>query len=183
MHPNAILVSNTSSLLINDIAQPLQRKTHFGGLHFFSPVPVSRVVEIIRCAETVDKVFEALKQFVTSLGKEFIVCKDGTGFVVNRLVSALISTAVRMVEDGVAEVGDIDKAVRLALGHPMGPFQLADFVGLDICQNTNKSFRAANPSNPLYAPGLLDRMVAEGKLGVKSGEGFYKYASVNKSKL
>lgn len=180
---HAILVSNTSSLRITEIAKPLKRKSQFGGLHFFSPVPVSRLVEIIRIAETTDESFEALKQFAKSIGKEFVVCKDTTGFVVNRVVTAIISTGIKMVEEGIAEVSDIDKAVRLALGHPMGPLELADFVGLDISQNANKSFRAADPTNQLYGSKLLDRKVAEGKLGIKTGEGFYKYPAVGKSKL
>lgn len=103
--------------------------------------------------------------------------------MVNCLTDALIFTGVKMVEDGIAEASDIDKATRLALGHPMGPLQLADFVGLDICDSIRKNFHEANPSNPLYFPGVLARKVAEGKLGVKSGEGFYKYFGVNKSKL
>lgn len=176
-------MSNTSSLLINDIAKPLKRKTHFAGLHFFAPVPISSLVEIIRGAETTDETFETLKQFSASIQKEFIVCKDTTGFVVNNLITVLISTAVKMVEDGVAEASDIDKAVRLALGHPTGPLHLADYVGLDIVKSINEHFRAAHPSNPLFFPGLVDRKVAEGKLGVKSGEGFYKYSGVKKSKL
>lgn len=169
---------------IADIAKPLKRKTNFAGLHFFSPVPVSRLVEIIRCDETNEETFDALKQFCLRIGKEFIVCKDTTGFVVNGLVTPLISTAVKMLEDSIADAADIDKAVRLGLGHPMGPLQLADFVGLDVSVNANKSFHAAHPLNPLYFPGgLLHRKVAEGKLGMKSGEGFYKYPETNKSKL
>lgn len=176
-------MSNTSSLLIGDIAKPLKRKTQFAGLHFFAPVPLSSLVEIIRCVETSDATFEAVKEFATSLQKEFIVCKDSTGFVVNKVVTAMISTAVNMVEDGTAEASDIDKAVRLALGHPTGPLQLADYVGLDIANSINQHFHAADPTNALYGPGLLGRKVAEGKLGVKSGEGFYKYSGVKKSKL
>lgn len=177
-------MSNTSSLLIGDIAKPLKRKTHFGGLHFFFPVPVSKLVEIIRGAETTDATFEALRQFTTSLGKEFIVCKDTTGFVVNNLITSMISTAVQMVENGVAEASDIDKGARLALGHPTGPLQLADFVGLDVSNSINQNFRAAHPLNPIFQADLLARKVAEGKLGVKSGEGFYKYATGGKkSKL
>lgn len=140
-------------------------------------------MELIRCAETTDATFEALKQFAHSLGKEFIVCKDTTGFVVNTLVTALISTAVQMVENGVAEISDIEKAATLALGHQTGPLRLADFIGLDICNSINNNFRTANPLNPVFNEGLLAKKVAEGKLGVKSGEGFYTYSGVKKSKL
>lgn len=140
-------------------------------------------MEIIPCADTTNETFDALKQFVTSLRKEFIVCKDTTGFVVNRIVTAMVSTAVQMVEEGIADANDIDKAVRLALGHPTGPLQLVDYIGLDISNSINQHFHAADPSNPLYLPGLLAQKVVEGKLGVKSGEGFYKYSKSGKSKL
>lgn len=180
---HAILVSNTSSFLIGNIGKLMKRRTNIGGLHFFAPVPLSRVVEIIRCAETTEATYESIKQFAITIGKEYVICKDTTGFVVNSVLSALIFTAIKMVENGIAEAVDIDKAVKLALGHQTGPLELADYLGLDVLNSSNQSFHAAQPLNPLYFPGLLANKVAEGKLGRKSGEGFYKYSSSNQSKL
>lgn len=135
-----------------------------------------KLLEVIRTADTSDETFDAIFAFGKSVGKACVSCKDTPGFVVNRLLVPYLAEAVRLYERGDASSRDIDLAMKLGAGYPMGPFELADYVGLDTTRNILSGWCAKYPENPLYQPlPVLDRLVTEGKLGVKSGEGFYSY--------
>jgi 3-hydroxybutyryl-CoA dehydrogenase len=171
----AILVSNTSSLCITELAAATKRPDRFAGLHFFNPVPIMKLVEVIRALTTSDETYRTVFAFAQSLGKEPITAPDRPGFIVNRLLVPYLLDAVRAYESGLGTIDDIDKGMKLGCGYPMGPFTLLDFVGLDttyyIANIMFEEFR-----DPVYAaPPLLKRMVLAGRLGRKSGEGFYKY--------
>lgn len=171
---HTIFASNTSSLLIKEIASVTNRLDRFGGLHFFNPVPIMKLLEIITTDETSSATNDTLKMFGQSIGKTCVSCKDSAGFIVNRLLIPYSSEAVKMLEEGVASVEDIDVAMKLGAGYPMGPFELADLVGLDVMANIRKGWCERFPTK--YQPSkLIDKMVSEGKLGIKTGEGFYKY--------
>ncbi len=173
--PTTIFASNTSSLCITELASKTRRPDRFGGLHFFNPVPIMKLVEVIRALTTSDETFQTLHAFARSLGKEPIVAPDKPGFIVNRLLVPYLLDAVRAYENGLGTVEDIDKGMTLGCGHPMGPFTLLDFVGLDTTYYiANIMFEEYR--EPAYAPPpLLKRMVLAGRLGRKSGQGFYKY--------
>lgn len=174
--PNAILSSNTSSLPINQIAKLSTRLDRFCGLHFFNPVPVMKLLEVIRIPETSDSTYEAVLDFGKKIGKTCVTCKDTPGFIVNRLLNPYMAEAIRMLERGDASAEDIDVAMKLGLGYPMGPFELTDLIGIDTARNVRQFYHEVFPENPQYEPSqLLEKMVRDGKLGVKSGEGFYKY--------
>jgi 3-hydroxybutyryl-CoA dehydrogenase len=171
-----IIVSNTSSLCITELAAATKRPDRFGGLHFFNPVPVMKLVEVIRALTTSDETYKTTFAFAQSLDKEPITAPDRPGFIVNRLLVPYLLDAVRAYENGLGSLEDIDKGMKLGCGHPMGPFTLLDFVGLDttyyIANIMFDEFR-----EPAYAPPpLLKRMVLAGYLGRKSGRGFYTYA-------
>jgi 3-hydroxybutyryl-CoA dehydrogenase len=173
--PEVIFASNTSSLKISDMAQATGRPQNFVGLHFFNPVPIMKLVEVVRTEMTSDEVFQATLEYVKSLEKVGVACIDTTGFVVNRLLVPYLLDAIRALEAGIASAKDIDTAMMLGCGYPMGPLTLLDFVGLDttlyIAGIMSREFGL-----PQYeAPELLKKLVSEGKLGKKSGEGFYKY--------
>jgi len=173
---HTIFTSNTSSLSIREIASVTKRQDRFGGLHFFNPVPVMKLLEVIRTPETSDETFNRIRGFGESVGKACVNCKDTPGFVVNRLLVPYLAEAVRLLERGDATARDIDVAMKLGASHPMGPFELADYVGLDTTRNILQGWHENFPDNPLFNPSpLLDKLVKEGKLGVKSGEGFYSY--------
>jgi 3-hydroxybutyryl-CoA dehydrogenase len=170
-----IFVSNTSSLCITELAAATKRPDRFGGLHFFNPVPIMKLVEVIRALTTSDETYQAVFAFAQSLGKEPITAPDRPGFIVNRLLVPYLLDAIRAYENGLGTLEDIDKGMKLGCGYPMGPFTLLDFVGLDttyyIANIMFEEFR-----EPAYAPPpLLKRMVLAGRLGRKSGQGFYKY--------
>ena len=172
-----IFVSNTSSLCITELAAATRRPDRFGGLHFFNPVPLMKLVEVIRALTTSDATYQALFAFAQSLGKEPITAPDRPGFIVNRLLVPYLLDAIRAYEHGLGTLEDIDKGMKLGCGYPMGPFTLLDFVGLDttyyIANIMFEEFR-----EPAYAPPpLLKRMVLAGYLGRKSGRGFYPYTS------
>jgi 3-hydroxybutyryl-CoA dehydrogenase len=174
--PHAILASNTSSLCITELAAATTRPDRFAGLHFFNPVPLMKLVEVIRGLATSDETYTSAFAFVQSLGKEPITAPDRPGFIVNRLLVPYLLDAVRAYEHGLGTIEDIDKGMKLGCGYPMGPFTLLDFVGLDttyyIANIMFEEFR-----EPAYAPPpLLKRMVAAGRLGKKSGRGFYDYS-------
>lgn len=172
---HTIFASNTSSLKISEMAKATQRPENFVGLHFFNPVPVMKLVEVVRIPTTSDEVFDAAMKFVKSLDKVAVPCKDTTGFVVNRLLVPYLLDAIRALEADVASPKDIDNAMRLGCGYPMGPLTLLDFVGLDTTLYI-ANIMLDEFQQPQYAPPeLLKKMVSEGKLGKKSGEGFYKY--------
>jgi 3-hydroxybutyryl-CoA dehydrogenase len=173
--PHTIFVSNTSSLCITELAASTKRPDRFGGLHFFNPVPIMKLVEVIRALTTSDATYETLMAFARSLGKEPITAPDRPGFIVNRLLVPYLLDAIRAYESGLGTLEDIDKGMKLGCGYPMGPFTLLDFVGLDttyyIANIMFEEFR-----EPAYAPPpLLKRMVVAGRLGKKSGRGFYSY--------
>jgi 3-hydroxybutyryl-CoA dehydrogenase len=172
-----IFASNTSSLSIGDMAAATARPDRFIGLHFFNPVPLMPLVEIVRAVSTSRDVFERTMTFARRLGKEPIAARDRSGFVVNRLLVPYLLDAVRALEQGVGSAPDIDRGMQLGCGHPMGPLTLVDFVGLDtlvrIAEIMFDEYR-----EPRFAPPpLLRRMVAAGLHGRKSGRGFYDYAS------
>jgi len=172
---HGILASNTSSLTIVALAAATQRPDRVVGLHFFNPVPVMKLVEVVRTILTSDAAFATSRDFAASLGKEVVEAKDTTGFVVNRLLVPYMLDAIRCYEQGVASKEDLDRGMKLGCGYPMGPFELLDFVGLDttlyIAEIMFDEFR-----EPRFAPpSLLRRMVTAGLLGRKSGRGFYDY--------
>ena len=170
-----ILCSNTSSLCITELAAKTKRPDRFAGLHFFNPVPLMKLVEVIRALTTSDETYRTVFAFAQSLGKDPITAPDKPGFIVNRLLVPYLLDAIRSYDHGLGTVEDIDKGMKLGTGYPMGPFTLLDFVGLDttyyIANIMFEEFR-----EPQYAPPpLLKRMVLAGRLGRKSGHGFYKY--------
>jgi 3-hydroxybutyryl-CoA dehydrogenase len=170
-----IFCSNTSSLCITELAASTKRPDRFAGLHFFNPVPLMKLVEVVRGLTTSDATYAAAFAFAQSLGKEPITAPDRPGFIVNRLLVPYLLDAIRAYEHGLGTLEDIDKGMKLGCGYPMGPFELLDFVGLDttyfIANIMFEEFR-----EPAYAPPpLLKRMVLAGRLGKKSGRGFYQY--------
>jgi len=169
-----LLATNTSSLKLADIGANLKHPENFGGLHFFNPVPVMKLLEVVRSDHTSDKTFKALSKFGTTIGKVTVACRDTPGFIVNRLLVPYMLEALRMLERGDASKEDIDQAMKLGAGYPMGPFQLADYVGLDTLQFIQKGWQEKYPDEPLFTSSkILDKLVADRKLGAKSGEGFY----------
>ncbi|XP_058495694.1 hydroxyacyl-coenzyme A dehydrogenase, mitochondrial [Solea solea] len=173
---HTIFASNTSSLPISDIASSTNRLDRFGGLHFFNPVPMMKLVEVIGTSATSQETFDSLLNFSKALGKTPVSCKDTPGFIVNRLLVPYIIEAIRLHERGHGSKEDIDVAMKLGAGYPMGPFELSDYVGLDTMKFIMDGWSEKDPDNPLFAQSeLLNKLVAEGKYGKKSGEGFYKY--------
>jgi 3-hydroxybutyryl-CoA dehydrogenase len=170
-----IFCSNTSSLCITELAAKTKRPDRFAGLHFFNPVPIMKLVEVIRSLTTSDETYRTVFSFAQSLGKDPITAPDKPGFIVNRLLVPYLLDAIRSFEHGLGTVEDIDKGMKLGTGYPMGPFTLLDFVGLDTTYYiANIMFEEYR--EPAYAPPpLLKRMVLAGRLGKKSGQGFYKY--------
>ena len=176
LRPDAIIVSNTSSLPIIEMAAVTSRPAQVAGLHFFNPAPVMKLVEIVRTIATSDATAETLRGFAEKLGKTPIIAKDTGGFVVNFLLIPYLLAAVRMYENGVATKEDIDTGMKLGCGYPMGPFELLDYVGLDTTLYAAEAIYREYP-DPAYAPPtLLRRMVAAGHNGMKAGKGFYDYA-------
>ncbi len=172
---STIFCSNTSSLTIVEMAATTKRPDRFAGLHFFSPAQIMPLVEIVQALTTSDATIAALREFVTSIGKTGVVCKDTPGFIVNRLMVPYLLGAIRALEQGVASVEEIDTAVKLGLRHPMGPFELLDFTGLDINLHVANIFFDEFKDPNMAPPALLKRMVLAGRLGVKTGRGFYEY--------
>jgi 3-hydroxybutyryl-CoA dehydrogenase len=171
----AIVCSNTSSLCITELASTTRRPDRFAGLHFFNPVPIMKLVEVVRGLATSDDTYHTVFDFAQALGKGPITAPDRPGFIVNRLLVPYLLDAIRSYEHGLGTIEDIDKGMTLGCGYPMGPFTLLDFVGLDTTYYiANIMFDEYR--EPAYAPPpLLKRMVLAGRLGRKSGQGFYKY--------
>lgn len=172
----AIFASNTSSLTITELAVATQRPERFVGLHFFNPVPVMKLVEVVRTLLTDDGAYEAAFEFCRGLGKEPIACRDNSGFIVNRLLVPYLLDAVRALEEGVGSVEDIDKGMQLGTGYPMGPFTLLDFVGLDTTLYIAEIMFDEYREKRFAPPPLLKQMVTAGRLGRKSGRGFYDHS-------
>ena len=177
---NCILASNTSSISITKIASVTKRADKVIGMHFMNPVPVMKLVEIINGYATSADVTSTIYQMSEQLGKVPCVANDYPGFVANRLLLPMINEAIISLQEGVAGVTEIDTIMKLGMAHPMGPLQLADFIGLDVCLSILQVLHSGF-GNPKYAPSaLLVNMVQAGYLGVKSGEGFYKYTAGSK---
>ena len=178
---NAILASNTSSISITKIASVTSRPKQVIGMHFMNPVPMMKLVEIIRGYDTTDEVTKAIMEMSEKLGKVPVEVNDYPGFIANRILMPMINEAIYSLYEGVAGVKQIDEVMKLGMAHPMGPLQLADFIGLDVCLSIlNVMYDGFK--NPKYAPcPLLVNMVMAGKLGVKSGEGFYDYSESKKA--
>jgi 3-hydroxybutyryl-CoA dehydrogenase len=170
-----ILASNTSSLSLTEIAAAATHPGRVVGLHFFNPVHLMKLLEVVRAYQTSDATVSAVKAFGEAIGKELIVVKDSPGFASSRLGVALGLEATRMLEEGVASAEDIDRAMELGYGHPMGPLKLGDLVGLDVRLAIAEYLYAETGSSTFRPPQLLKKLVRAGKLGRKSGEGFYKY--------
>jgi len=174
----AVFGTNTSSLPITEIGAIMEAPERFVGIHFFNPVHRMKLVEIVRGLMTSDTTVGAAKDFVVSLGKEPVVVNcDIAGFIVNRINGMAFLEAIRLLERGVANVEDIDKAMRLGLGHPMGPFELMDLVGLDIVLNARMGIYNETRDPTHFPPATLQRMVKAGRLGRKTKKGFYYYSS------
>jgi 3-hydroxybutyryl-CoA dehydrogenase len=176
-HPDAIFASNTSSLTIIAMAAASGRPDRMLGMHFFNPVPLMKLVEVIRTITTSEETEERALDFVRRLDKEPIRAKDSSGFVVNLLLIPYMVDAIRALESNVASVEDIDKGMQLGAGHPMGPFTLLDFVGLDTVYKIAEIMFAEYSDSRYAPPPLLKRMVLAGMLGRKSGKGFYDYST------
>ncbi|HVW47916.1 MAG TPA: 3-hydroxybutyryl-CoA dehydrogenase [Solirubrobacterales bacterium] len=173
----APIASNTSSIPIAQLAAGLPRPDRVLGLHFFSPVPVMPLVEVVVALDTSAETLELARGFADRIGKRAIVTKDRSGFIVNMLLVPYLMAAVRMYEEGFATAEDIDEGMRLGCGHPMGPLTLADFIGLDVLYAIGDSLHEEFKQTAYAPPPLLKRMVASGRIGRKAGRGFYAYAA------
>jgi 3-hydroxybutyryl-CoA dehydrogenase len=171
----ALFASNTSSLSITEMAASTERPDKFVGLHFFNPVPVMKLVEVVRAEVTSDETYEAARKFAESVGKTVVSCRDSPGFVVNRLLVPYLLDAIRALESGVATREDLDNGMKLGCGHPMGPLELTDFVGLDTTYYIAEIMFEEFKDHHYAAPPLLKRMVKAGHLGRKTKKGFYDY--------
>jgi 3-hydroxybutyryl-CoA dehydrogenase len=176
VRPEVVLASNTSSIPIVELGAATKRPDRVVGLHFFNPVPLMDLIEIVRAITTSDEAVEVARAYGASLGKTTVLSRDRAGFIVNTLLMPYLFDAIRMLDEGFASRDDVDAAIQLGLNHPMGPLRLADLIGLDTCAQIGdvlyEEFKAAR----FAPPPLLRRMVAAGHLGRKSGRGFYEYA-------
>ncbi len=175
--PETIFATNTSSISIGRLAEAVgpERRRRFLGMHFFSPVPVMPLVELIPGPATEPAVVEAIRGLAADLGKEVIVAADQPGFIVNRILMPFLAEAIRAYEAGVGTAEDIDTGARVGLNHPMGPLELADFIGLDVCLNVMRVLHEGLGGEQFRPPRRLEELVAAGHLGQKTGRGFYTY--------
>jgi 3-hydroxybutyryl-CoA dehydrogenase len=172
----AVLATNTSAIPITQIAAATQRPEHVVGTHFFSPVPMMQLCELVRGYKTSDETLAAARTFAESVGKTCVVVnRDVAGFVTTRLIAALVVEAVKLVENGVASAEDVDTACRLGFGHAMGPLATADLTGVDILRNATRNIYLETQDEKFNPPETLNRMVTAGEIGRKSGRGFYEY--------
>ena len=175
--PAAYFASNTSSIAIKRLAEAVRvdRRSRFVGMHFFSPVPVMPLVELIRSNETSDATVEVIRGIAAELGKQVIVSADRPGFIVNRILMPFLAESMRAFEQGIGSAEDIDAGARVGLNHPMGPLELADFIGLDVCLGIMRVMQDGLGLEHLRPPRVLEDLVAAGQLGQKTGRGFYAY--------
>lgn len=173
--PGAILASNTSCLSILDIAMSTNRPDKVMGIHFFNPVPLMKLVELVDTITTSEETFNSGRQFTESVGKTAVVTKDSPGFIVNRLMVPQLLNAVRMLEQGIASKEDVDSAIKLGLNHPMGPFALIDLVGVDVICFIAGAIYEETKDTQFVIPTLLQKMLVARWLGRKTGKGFYEY--------
>jgi 3-hydroxybutyryl-CoA dehydrogenase len=173
--PNAILATNTSCLSIIEMAMVTKRPDKVLGLHFFNPAPIMKLLEIVRTIATSDEVLETSRKFGESLGKTNVIAKDAPGFIVNRLWLPFLLHCIKLYEEGVASREDIDNAIQLGLNYPMGPLTLADMVGIDVVKFVSDALYEQLKDPRYIVPTLVDKMVAAGWLGRKTGKGFYDY--------
>jgi 3-hydroxybutyryl-CoA dehydrogenase len=174
---STIFASNTSSISIDALAQAVsqERRERFVGMHFFSPVPVMPLVELIRGSATTDATEAAIRELTEELDKKLIVSADRPGFIVNRILMPFLAEAMRAFEEGTGSAEDIDTGARVGLNHPMGPLELADFIGLDVCFNVMNVLHEGIGGEHFRPPEVLQKLVAEGHLGQKTGRGFHTY--------
>ena len=172
---NAIIASNTSSISINLLSREVNDPRRFLGIHFFNPPPVMKLIEIVKCGSTSDRVLKMVYEMSKSLGKEPVIVEDFPGFVSNRVLMPLIREAILTLEENVATKNDIDKTMKLGMNHPMGPLELSDFIGLDVVYDIMQVLFTEFGDVRFKPPVTLRNLVNAGKLGRKTGEGFYKY--------
>jgi 3-hydroxybutyryl-CoA dehydrogenase len=179
---DAIFASNTSSISITELLTSTKRPERFIGLHFFNPVPLMKLVEVVRTIATAPEVYDAACEFAKKLGKTPVRTRDKTGFIVNRLLVPYLLDAIRAYEEGVGSIDDIDNAMKLGCGYPMGPFTLLDFVGLDTTYYITHVMYDEFKERRFASPPLLKRLVMAGWYGRKTGKGFYDYSELNNPK-
>jgi len=173
--PETIFASNTSSISITEIASATKRTDKFIGMHFFNPATVMKLVEVIRGFGTSDETFNIIKDLSVAIGKTPVEVQEGPGFVVNRVLIPMINEAITILEDGIASAADIDTAMKLGANHPMGPLALGDLIGLDVCLNIMNVMYSETGDSKYRPAYLMKKMVRAGKLGRKTGEGFFSY--------
>jgi 3-hydroxybutyryl-CoA dehydrogenase len=175
--PEAIFASNTSSIAIHRLAEAVsrERRERFAGMHFFSPVPVMPLIELIRGRDTSDETVDAIRALAADLGKQVIVSADRPGFIVNRILMPLLGEAMRAYQEGIGTAEDIDAGARVGLNHPMGPLELADFIGLDVVLGIMRVLDDGLAGDHFRPPVVLTELVSAGHLGQKTGQGFYTY--------
>src|ERR1700686_5819129 len=176
----AIFATNTSSISVTELLTATKRPERFIGMHFFNPVPLMKLVEVVRTIATANDVYDSAYEFAKKLGKVPVRAKDTTGFIVNRLLVPYMLDAIRAYEEGVGSIEDIDNAMKLGCGYPMGPFTLLDFVGLDTTYYITHVMYDEFKERRFASPPLLKRLVMAGWMGRKSGKGFYDYSDPNK---
>jgi len=176
-HTNSacILATNTSSISITQLAEATKKPENVIGMHFMNPVPVMKLVEIINGKATSAQVTDTIVSLTTAIGKIPCVVKDAPGFIANRILMPMINEAILAYEEGISDAATIDQIMKLGMAHPMGPLQLADYIGLDVCKNILEIMEDGFKNDKYKPAAILTKMVEEGKLGIKSGEGFYTY--------
>jgi 3-hydroxybutyryl-CoA dehydrogenase len=173
--PTCILASNTSSISITQLGEATQKPGNVIGMHFMNPVPVMKLVEIINGKATSSEVTDSIVALTTQIGKIPCVVQDAPGFIANRILMPMINEAILAFEEGISDAATIDQIMKLGMAHPMGPLQLADYIGLDVCKNILEIMEAGFQNSKYKPAALLTKMVEAGKLGIKSSEGFYSY--------
>ena len=174
-NPSCILATNTSSISITQLAEATQKPANVIGMHFMNPVPVMKLVEIINGKATSAEVTDAIVSLTTTIEKIPCVVKDAPGFIANRILMPMINEAILAFEEGISDAATIDQIMKLGMAHPMGPLQLADYIGLDVCKNILEIMEDGFQNSKYKPAALLTKMVEAGKLGIKTGEGFYTY--------